>query len=368
MTGLKSLLTTSAAAVALAATLGAPATAADIAYATHIPSTNVTVEPALKPWAERLAEHDINVNFFWGGTVAKHGAMPPAIRDGLADMGFMADLYGAQDLPNSVLVTNLPLVNLDARVMTAVAAEARMIGCEGCEEELAEFGAFNYNVFSLPSQYLMCREPVANLAQLEGKKVRATGVLGRMLAKWGAVPVAMPVTDGYEALERGQVDCTTGIDTFIMDYSWWDSAKYILDMPLGLFAGVLTMMSESKFESLSEEQQKAMLAERARLAADSAYAYFAEGEKARKLAVEEHGVTFLEPEDDIKAKLEEARIAERDEDLAQSQKLGAKDPEARIANVVALAEKWQKIVDETGGDKEALIEAMEREIYSKVQP
>tara|TARA_Y100000815_G_scaffold187961_1_gene171576 strand:- start:69 stop:1160 length:1092 start_codon:yes stop_codon:yes gene_type:complete len=359
--------TLAAAGLALAAT-ASPALAADIAYATHIPSTNVTVEPALKPWAERLAEHGVNVNFFWGGTVAKHGAMPPAIRDGLADMGFMADLYGAQDLPNSVLVTNLPLVNLDARVMTAVAAEARMIGCEGCEAELAEFDAFNYNVFSLPSQYLMCRDPVANLAQLEGKKVRATGVLGRMLAKWGAVPVAMPVTDGYEALERGQVDCTTGIETFMMDYSWWDSTKYVLDLPIGLFAGVLTMMSEPKFESLSEEERQAMLAERARLAADSAYAYFDASEQARKLAQEEHGVTYLQPEDDILAKLEEARLAERDEDLAQSQKLGAKDPEARIANVVALAEKWQAIVDEIDGDKEAFIEAMEREIYSKVQP
>ena len=83
----------------------------------------------------------------------------------------------------AVLVPNLPLVNLDPIVMTAVAAEARMLGCEGCEEELEEFGAFYYNVFSLPSQYLMCREPVSSLAELEGKKVRVTGVLGRMLAK-----------------------------------------------------------------------------------------------------------------------------------------------------------------------------------------
>ena len=364
----RTTLASTAAGLALSAAAAAPALATDIAYATHIPSTNVTVDVALQPWADRLEEAGLDINFFWGGTVAKHAAIPPAIRDGLADMGFMADLYGAQDLPNSVLVTNLPLVNLDPIVMTAVAAEARMLGCEGCEEELEEFGAFYYNVFSLPSQYLMCREPVSSLAELEGKKVRVTGVLGRMLAKWGAVPVAMPVTDGYEALERGQVDCTTGIMTFIQDYSWWDSTKYVLDMPLGVFAGVLTLMSQSKWESLSEEEQAAMLAERARMAADSGFAYSDKSEEAKQLAISEHGVTFLEPADDIEAKLEEARVAERAENLEQSQKLGAKDPEARIANVVALAEKWQKIVDETGGDKAAFIEAMEREIYSKVQP
>lgn len=368
MTRPTTLLASTAAAAAIAAASVAPAFATDLAYATHIPSTNVTVEPALKPWAERLAKADLKINFFWGGTVAQHAAMPPAIRDGLADIGFMADLYGAQDLPNSVLVTNLPLVNLDSLVMTAVAAEARMIGCEGCEEELEGFGAFNYNVFSLPSQYLMCREPVANLAQLQGKKVRATGVLARMLAGWGAVPVAMPLTDGYEALERGQVDCTTGIMTFMMDYSWWDSAKYVLDMPLGVFAGVLTMMSKSKFDSLSDAQQAALLAERSRMAAESAFGYHDESERALSTGQAEHGVVLLKPEADILAKLEEARLAERDADLAQSKKLGAKDPEARIANVVALAEKWQKIVDETGGDKQALIDAMEREIYSKVKP
>ncbi len=356
---------------ALAAFAAGPVAASDIAYATHIPSTNVTVEPALTPWKERLAEKtdgELNVNFFWGGTVAQHASMPPALRDGLADMGFMADLYGAQDLPNSVLITNLPLLNLDSRVMTAVAAEGRMIGCEGCDEELAEFDAFLYNVFSLPSQYLMCREPVQNLSQLQGKKVRATGVLGRMLAGWGATPVAMPVTDGYEALERGQVDCTTGIETFMMDYSWWDSAKYVLDLPIGVFAGVLTMMSEPKFESLSDEEKQAMLSERSRLAADSAYAYFGASEKARELAQSEHGVTYLEPEDDIVAKLEEARIAERDEALAQAKKLGATDPEARLENTVKLAEKWAKFVEETDGDKQALIDEMEKEIYSKVRP
>ncbi|WP_339949195.1 TRAP transporter substrate-binding protein DctP [uncultured Albimonas sp.] len=365
----RTTLASTAAALALTTAAAAPALATDLAYATHIPSTNVTVDLALQPWADRLEEKaGLNVNFFWGGTVAKHGAIPSAMRDGLADMGFMADLYGAQDLPNSVLVTNMPLVNLDPIVMTAVAAEARMIGCEGCEEELEEFDAFNYNVFSLPSQYLMCREPVTSLAELEGKKVRVTGVLGRMLAKWGAVPVAMPVTDGYEALERGQVDCTTGIMTFIQDYSWWDSTKYVLDMPLGVFAGVLTMMSQSKFDSLSEEEQSALLSERARMAGESAFAYSDKSAEARELAISEHGVTFVDPAEDIQAALEEARLAEREENLEQSQKLGATDPEARIANVAALAEKWQAIFDETNGDKAAFIEAMEREIYSKVQP
>ena len=79
-------------------------------------------------------------------------------------------------------------------------------------------------------------------------------------------------------------------------------------------------------------------------------------------------MTYLEPEDDIVAKLEEARIAERDEALAQAKKLGATDPEGRLENTVKLAEKWAKFVEETDGDKQALIDEMEKEIYSKVQP
>ena len=358
-----------AAATAVALTAFAAQGEEKIGYATHIPSTNVTVEPAVNPWIETLSEAtggELEVEVYWGGSVAKHGAILTALRDGLADMGLLADLYAANDLPNSVLITNMPLLSLDSRVMSAVAAEARLLGCEGCEEELEEYGIKLYNAYALPSQYLICREPVADLAALQGKKVRVTGVLGRMLAKWGATPVAMPVTDAYEALERGQVDCSTGIETFFMDYSWWDSAKYVLDLPLGGFAGVLNLISDYKLENLSDESRAAMMETRASMAAASAYAYYDASSTAREMGIADHGVEYLAPADDIKSALAEAQAAERDEALAQGEKRGAQDPQARIDNAVALMEKWTAILDEIGDDKDAYAQALEREIYSKV--
>ena len=359
-----------ASALAFAAVAAAPAGADELVYGTHVPSTHSTADTIILPWIDAVKEAtggEYEITMQWGGAVAKNAAIPGAIRDGLIDMGLMPDVYSPGEFPSSVVITSIALPGTDIRVMTGVASEARLLNCPGCVEEFAETDTVLISSSAIAPQYLMCKEPVTSLADLSGKKVRASGAPARVMAALGATPVALQFTDTYEAMERGQVDCTTGVETFMKDYNWWDSGKYVLELPLGTYHGVLILMNKYKYEDMAPETREAFDATLAGMTADYAFVYTEETELARKLAVEEHGVTYVAPNQDILDAIEAFKVEELKAAVETGEKRGAVNPQGLADLTLDLIEKWTAIVAEEGGDRAGFTAALQREVYDKVE-
>jgi TRAP-type C4-dicarboxylate transport system substrate-binding protein len=47
------------------------------------------------------------------------------------------------------------------------------------------------------------KKPVRTLEELKGMKIRSTGMSTKIVQAFGATPVAMPMTESYDALSRG---------------------------------------------------------------------------------------------------------------------------------------------------------------------
>jgi len=63
-------------------------------------------------------------------------------------------------------------------------------------------------VYSNPAQVVFCVEPFADLAQLAGRRVRASSApMSRMLEALGALPVLVPFAQMVEAVQKRVVDC-----------------------------------------------------------------------------------------------------------------------------------------------------------------
>ena len=348
---------------------GAASAQTTLSYATHIPSSHVLAQNGIEPMVARLAAHPeapLAVQVHYAGAVAAHGAVLTGIRDGLVDSGFLADVYAPQELPNSTLISFMTLSGADARVMSGVASEVRLLHCPGCVEELAELDQFLLSAMSLSPQYLFCTSRVESVADLRGKQIATPAATGRFFAGLGAVPTNMPITDSYEALGRGQIDCVTGVETFLRDYSFWDHAKYVLDMSLGTYHGAITVMSRAKWEALTEAERAALAAEQARMTAEGGYAYHDASAEVRGLAEADHGVTFVTPSADLLEALEAALAAEAEAAIEQGTRRGATDPAALVAAFGESVAKWTAILDEIGDDRDALAAALQREVFDKV--
>lgn len=150
----------------------------------------------------------------------------------------------------------------------------------------------------VPSQQydLLCVDPVETLADTQGIRSRTLG------ATWvsevealGMTAVPLPVTEMYEGLQRGVVDCVVLQVPGHIDYSLWEVAKNYVPVSLSQLNGLVFVMNKDVWQDLPPEVQSIVRGaahEAWILALENAlerYAVFAtEG-------VEDFGVVFNDP-------------------------------------------------------------------------
>jgi TRAP-type C4-dicarboxylate transport system substrate-binding protein len=105
---------------------------------------------------------------------------------------------------------------------------------------------------------LMTRaKPVRTLEDLKGMRIRTpSAAQSAQLTALGAVPVDMPVTQIYNAIERGVIDGTMIPLSAMLDFKLLEVVKYLtIDAPLGR-SPFLVAMQRKRYESLPADLKK----------------------------------------------------------------------------------------------------------------
>jgi TRAP-type C4-dicarboxylate transport system substrate-binding protein len=102
--------------------------------------------------------------------------------------------------------------------------------------------------------------PIEDISKLDGKLVRSIGPLvSMMIETWGGKPVFIAPKEVYQSAERGVVD---GINMGVATYSsWklWDVMPYMVNGTM-FYGNIIYMVNKKKFDTLSADDQKALLA------------------------------------------------------------------------------------------------------------
>lgn len=171
---------------------------------------------------------------------------------GVFDVGMTVGDYAVSDAPE-LEGLDVPLVAMSAdKARAAVEAARPMV------DEIFR-NRFNSEVLAIapyPPQVVFCNKEVANLDDLKGLKVRASG---RMTAKFldalGAEGVNVSFSEVPGALQKGVVDCAvTGAGS---GYSagWWEVSTHLLPIPLGGWDPVVTAINMDKWNTLDTDTQ-----------------------------------------------------------------------------------------------------------------
>lgn len=106
-----------------------------------------------------------------------------------------------------------------------------------------------------PNPVLMLRSDAASLAALKGKRIRHPGpVHSATVAALGAVPVLVQPFEMAEALARGQIDGAVTGTGGAVSFKLQDSAKFMLEMPMGRLTNAV-VMNPAAYAKLSGEQK-----------------------------------------------------------------------------------------------------------------
>ncbi|MBR9766110.1 MAG: hypothetical protein GYB53_22000 [Rhodobacteraceae bacterium] len=247
--------------------------------------------------------------------------------------------------------------------------ELILLNCPECKAEYERNDAVGFGAYNTTPYLLMCKPDISTVADLKGTKVRASGGGVEIMKMAGATPVAMSPAEATSALERGVVDCVMGSLAWLRNYGYMDITEYVMEFPLGMAGPPLLMyMNRDVWNDLTPEQRKAHIDNAAELVAVGTITAQIDIDTEVKAMALENGITFHEGGADF-ADIMNRRVVEQEAAIIEVAKsVGVEDIEAMLAKYTELLEKWAAISEEVGTDVEKFTEALNREVYSKLDP
>ena len=252
-------LAASAAALGAALTFsGAPLAAEELKLAHFMSPRHVMHSDMMAPWAEEIARatgNRLTVKIYPGSQL---GGKPPTqyklAADGIADIAFGLQGYTSSVFPRTTL-TELPDFGANG-----VEATERMWGIfpKYLSEEYKDVKVLA--LWSNDEPVIMTKSrPVRRLEDLKGMKVRTpSSMQSKVLQALGAVPIDMPVTEMYNALDRGVVDALWVPPSTILDFKLMEVAKfYTVDLPQSRSPFFL-VMNRKKYDALAPDLKKVL--------------------------------------------------------------------------------------------------------------
>ena len=201
---------------------------------------------------EKRAAGKVKVNYYPGGTLVPASQAYDAVTKGISDVGNHVLGYTPGRFPLTEVI-DLPHGYPNNKVPTylANAFYARFKPKEFDEVKILWFHAQAPGIIHTRSV------PVAKLEDLKGLKMRTYGSNAKLMGLLGGVPVAMPMTDVYDALSRGVADGLMSCYEALEGFRIGEQVKYTTEnFGTAYSACFVVAMNKDKWNSLPPDIQK----------------------------------------------------------------------------------------------------------------
>lgn len=355
--------------IALASLIGS-AGAETITYGSYLAARHATNVTSVEPWmraVEKATGGSLTFELMGDGTLVGGRDSLQGIREGLIDMSTIVDFYTPNELKSSTILTELAMLGTDAASMTGAINEMQLLNCRTCISEAEDNNLKILAIYASAPYHFICNKPFSKVEDFKGARIRATGAWAIFATALGATPVNVTSGEMYEALQRGQVDCTLINVPALTNYSLFEVAKYVIDLPIGTFHGAhVYNMNTEVWAERTDTERKAMIDNIAVAMANLTEGAIKEDAHAREVSTKA-GVVFAPADQSL---IDALATFKKDEltritELAKSR--GIEDPEAMFDKFQELIAKWEGIAAATGSDWKKYAEAMQLHIYDKVK-
>ena len=193
----------------------------------------------LEPFAKEVKEKTegrVEVVVHSGSALASPPDTYDAVVSGVAGMGFVLPAYTPGRFPMSQIL-EYPFMFETALQANLVAAEMTPMlrEYEYTDTQLLWFGGTDLG-------HILLKKRVDSLADLEGMKLRSPGpIYNDVIEEIGGVEVSLPVSDLYDAMDRGIVNGTVMAPSALISFRLMEVTEQIIEMnmyatPLIMFA------------------------------------------------------------------------------------------------------------------------------------
>lgn len=371
----KTLLKALTAATVLGGTaLAAPLAAHAETYQINVgwAPTHIITKNAYTDFAEsvnKASGGSVTFEVFTGGSLLSTKDTLGGVANGVAVAGMVTGAYLPADLPLDNTGADMAFV-ADNPIAAAFAwTELNFVNSK-LQDEWKKNGVVFGGGYSTPVYNFICTTEVKTADDIKGKKVRTAGAAHVRFAEFiEAVPVSVSFAEVYTGLQRGSLDCAMADPTALVSgFKIAEVAKYVTMLPMGThFSGASWVYNPDFWKSISADDRRMLFDQMALAQAHMQIDYNAQVDENLK-GGQEQGVTLVEPDASLVAKLDEFKasyVSTLPKVSMENRKV--EDPTDIVQGYVELETKWKKLlegVDNT--DAEALAGLLKQEVFDKL--
>lgn len=226
------------------------------------PQTYAVVDVDFIEHMKEVSDGKINMTYYPGGTLIGGREAASELKAGAADFGWPRVGYSQHGykLYNTNLIW---MYNIDP--IDDVEAELEMYKKLYEKEEMySEFDGivpFGANA-SGATAWLFTTTPIKSLDDIKGKMIRANASWAKVVSELGGVPVSIPFSELYLALEKGTVDGVLGLPgSVIKGENLGEVIDYAMDIKMNQTPYYAWAFNEKSWNNLPEEAKEMFKAE-----------------------------------------------------------------------------------------------------------
>jgi TRAP-type C4-dicarboxylate transport system substrate-binding protein len=358
----------------LAASLGAMLLASAPVHAQKLPIASIT--PPTHPMAREIhipfadgvrkaTNGKFDFQFFAAGALLPPLSIMQGVRDGVAIAGHVIPPYHVAEWPVNNLIGDMGWAAGDPLLLGSAYLDYAINDPTG-SKEWRDNGSLPILTVATPLNHWLCRSVLRTLDDLKGKRVRSPGGgWARSAEALGVIPVNIPLTEAYTALERGTVDCVlTDPVNLVSGLNLGVLVKSVVALPFQPGYNVSQIALNIPFwRKATADERRILLNEANIVMARGAAAYHKETSEA--IAVSKaKGIVFVEPEGALKAAYDKW-VADGFGGVAKYYKVA--NPEKEMATFKGYLDKWAGLLKGVDHGNQAAIQAvLKANIFDKI--
>lgn len=312
----------------------------ELRLAHFFPSTHPIETDLIQPWAKAVEEATggkVHITSYQGESLLPAAEIYDGVVNGIADIGISCFAYTRGRFPIMEAFELPGITYANSKVASKVAWE----GAEQLNPEEIQDTKLMMLLATGPGD-LYTKLPIRALSDLQGLEIRATGLSAKTLEALGAVPVAMPQSEAYEALSKGVVQGNLGPVEVLKGWKQAEATDYLTKTPFLYNTLFFMVMNLDKWNSLDPEVQQAIEEVNKKYFEEAAIGLWdKQNEEALKWAVEEKGMEVIELSQEEADKWINLVQPIQDEFISKVSEQGF-DGQAILDTVKGLAEKYNQ--------------------------
>ena len=226
----------------------------ELNFATWQPPGHVNNTQVFEPFTKEVTEKTegrVKMYLHPGGALAKGDETYDGVVTGILDIGFALQAYTPGRFP---LTTIMEFPFLFSHSLQACQATMELFHAnQAFQDEYKDVKVFW--IGATDTAALLSTKPVKTMEDMKGLRIRTPGTIQNdVVTAFGGIPVSMPYSDVYDALQRGVVDATFGPFTSILPFKLHEVIDHVLMVDFYV-TPLYVVMNKDKWNKISPADQ-----------------------------------------------------------------------------------------------------------------